>query len=150
VNRAGVRQAAASMNAGKVARLLENWAGSAVLYRTRHAGPSGQRADLAVGRIRYCWEETGWELEVADPRTGEVVGYLSRDSWCHQGMWIVQSHCEDFSDYQFNRLLGWASSAAVGADVLVNGINAATGRHDSQRISGTFTQHDPEMGRRAA
>jgi hypothetical protein len=54
-------------------------------------------------------------------------------------MWLVRSYCDDIADYEFNRLLGWASSAALGADVLVNGVHAATGRHDSQRISrGTF------------
>ena len=128
-------------NGAKVARLLEKWEGSTTLYRTHHAGPSGQRASIAVGRVRYAWEETGHELEVTDPRTGEICGYLSRStSRDHMGQWTVRSHCEDFADYELNRLLGWASSPAVGADILVNGEFAASyANHDTRRISGTFT-----------
>jgi hypothetical protein len=140
----------ASMNAAKVTKLLRDWSGSAVLYRTHHVGPSGQRADQPVGRVRYCWDQAGWELEVSDPRTGEVVGYLSRDNWNRAGMWIVHSYCEDLSDWEFNRLLGWASSAAVGADVLVSGVHAAAGRHDAQRLSGSFTPYVPGDERRRA
>jgi hypothetical protein len=122
-------------NRAKVARILEARAGSAVLYRTRVAGPSGQRAQEAVARVSYTWESS-WELAVSDLRTGETVGYLAREEWGrHAGTWVVHSHCDDCPDWELNRLLGWAESPAAGADVLVNGEHAANGNHDSARVS---------------
>jgi hypothetical protein len=143
-------QGSASRNAANLARILENREGSAVLYRTTVAGPSGQRRQTPIARVAYTYDGP-WELMVHDPRTGEAVGYLKRDNWSHAGMWVVHSYCADYPDYELNRLIGWAGSAAIGADVLVNGTYAATGNHDTARTSrATFHRYQPEMADVAA
>jgi hypothetical protein len=136
----------AARNGAALKPLLENLEGTATLYRTCVAGPSGQRHDKPVGLVTYAYERTGWELEVCDPSSSEVVGYLTRSSDSkHWNEWTVQSHSEEFSDYEFNHLLGWASSPALGADILVNGVHAATANHDHARVSaGRWTAYVPK------
>jgi hypothetical protein len=128
--------AKALRNAANIHKLLVDWEGSCVLYRMCVSGPSGQRWDKPIARVRYAYDDTGHELAVIDLTSGEVVGYLYRSTdFKHMGMWTVQSHCDDIPDYEFNRLLGWSSCAVLGADVLVNGAYAATANHDHARVS---------------
>jgi hypothetical protein len=126
-------------NASKITRILTDRAGWADLYRTVTAGPSGQRADMLVARVRYTWDGP-YEVQVFTPRERNEAGYAARDSWSHPGMWVVW---EDNGGDGI-RLLGWASSLPLGTDVLVHGTHAATGRHDSQRVSpGTWIPYVP-------
>jgi hypothetical protein len=129
-------------NAAKVHRILTAREGSAVLYRTINAGPSGQRAQHAVARVEYTYEGS-FELAVwCPPRTScqcdEPAGYLAR-SWDGKLEWALW----DLEEHGY-RLAGHANSPAVGADILINGEHAALGRHDSVRISrGKFIRHVP-------
>lgn len=122
----------ASENARNIAAIVAAGEGVTDLYRTIVAGPSGQHADLLVGRIRYQ-PEGNWEFAVIDPRDNETAGFARRDN----GRWSITAR--DYSGAL--EWLGWASSLAVGVDVLVNSEHAALGRHDHRRItSGTFTK----------
>lgn len=117
-------------NGAKVRALLTGgvWRASAGLFRTCEAGPSGQRAAVCVGRIE--WVDSGpYDFAVIDPREAERVGYAAR---AVGGEWVLWSD----NEYDGCRLVGWTSSLALGADVLVYGQHAATGRHDSRRLSG--------------
>jgi len=117
----------AQRNASKIAELLESDRRScADLYRTIEAGPSGQRADLLVGRIWYHPDGPD-EFSVHDPRNGETVGYARLEL----GTWSITA----YNEYDGYAWVGYASSLSVGVDVLVNGEHAALGRHDSRRIS---------------
>jgi hypothetical protein len=123
-------------NARKIRTMLCSWSGEATLYRTCVAGPSGQRADIAVGHVRYAWERTGWEFEVFPPRSWEIVGRMTRStSSRHMGEWIVHAYSDEFPEYEFNHLVGWTDCVSLGVDILVNGVHAATANHDHARIS---------------
>ena len=74
----------AQLNAKKIAAILEAGHGQADLYRTVMAGPSGQRRDLCVGRVRYL-EFGPDEFEIRDHRDGELAGYARRD----RGEWSI-------------------------------------------------------------
>jgi hypothetical protein len=118
----------AGRNAAKIRGLLEAGEGHADLYRTILSGPSGQRADLLVGRVRY--HELGPdEFSVVDLSDGRMVGLARLDC---SGDW---SMTED-NESDGYRWVGYASSLSVGVDILVNGEHAALGRHDHRRISG--------------
>jgi hypothetical protein len=128
-------------NAARIAYVLENRQGCADLYRTVTAGGSGQRADLLVARVRYTFRDP-WELAVIDMTSrhnrGETAGYAARtdpfSAARHPGaVWTFWSWDDSSGE---SSLAGWASSLALGCDVLVNGVRAATGRHDFRRISG--------------
>ena len=134
------RKSRAQQNGEKIERLLIEQAGGADLYRTIEAGPSGQRKDLLIARVRYDW--TGqYEVaivSVSPDSFGEVTGYARRadifEQARHPGAeWSITSY---FDDYGEHRWIGYASSLALGCDVLINGVHTATGRHDSRRISG--------------
>jgi hypothetical protein len=117
----------AQLNAKKIAAILEAGQGSADLYRTIVAGPSGQRADLCVGRVRY--REFGPdEFEIRDHRDGELAGYAR---YYEPGSWSIT---EVTSDGTLS-WVGHASSLSVGVDALFNGVHVATGNHDSRRVS---------------
>jgi hypothetical protein len=126
----------ANDNAAKICGLLEAGAGHADLYRTIEAGPSGQRADLRVGRIRYLPDGPD-DFVVIDPSTADTVGYARRTSF---GEWSMTS----YNDHDGYRWVGYASSLSVGCDVLVFGEFAATGRHDARRISSGRIRKGPE------
>jgi hypothetical protein len=121
---------AATENARKITRILTDRCGAADLHRTCVAGPSGQRGTVCVGRVAYT-QRGAFEVQVFTPREHNEAGYAARDSWHHAGMWVTW---ED-NGADGIRLIGWASSLSLAADVLVNGAHAATGRHDSQRTS---------------
>jgi hypothetical protein len=120
----------AGENARKIATILEAGEGYADLYRTIMAGPSGQRADLLVGRVRYRPDGPD-EFEIIDMTSsvnrGDLAGYARRD----RGAWSITA----YDDHRGYRWLGYASSLSVGVDCVVNGEHAALGRHDSRRIS---------------
>jgi hypothetical protein len=118
-------------NARKITELLVNHAGYADLYRTCTAGPSGQRGAKCVARVRYV-ELDCYEVQIFTPGEHNEAGFAARSSGGkHAGMWTFW---EDNGNDGI-ALLGWASSLSLGADVLVNGAHAATGRHDSARTS---------------
>ena len=131
-------------NARNIRKILEAREGSARLYRTITAGPSGQRSDLPVGKVRYTYENAA-EVEIID-RDGSTAGYASRTdifamSQRGRGTWTVW----DYNDWDGRTLLGWASTLSLGCDVVLNGVHAATGRHDHARLSGgTWQTYTPE------
>lgn len=133
------RTSLAQGNARNITKILEDRAGHADLYRTIEAGPSGQRRDLLIARVAYA-ELGSWEIEIiamSGPDRGETIGYARRADLFemnrHPGAeWSVHA----YDDYDGYRWLGYANSLALGCDVLINGVHAATGRHDSRRISG--------------
>ncbi len=136
---ARTRISRAQDNARSIARVLEAREGCVDLYRNCVAGPSGQRKDLLVARVQYI-ELGPWEIEILSPpgsyEPGSTAGYASRiDPFArerHPGMeWVIYEYIEN----EGTHLLGYASSLVTGADVLMNGVHAATGRHDSARIS---------------
>lgn len=126
-------------NAAKVRALLTDERGSAVLYRTRIAGPSGQRAYVCVGRVTYIdgrdeYVRSEYEIAIYAARGGELQGYARRDIDTVRGVWawsITREHFDGALQW-----VGYADTLSLGVDVCVNGIHAATGRHDSRRISG--------------
>lgn len=122
-------------NAMKIRALMDAQGGHADLYRTIEAGPSGQRAQLLVGRIRYLSSGPD-EFEVRDPRSADLVGYARRTVF---GEWSMTRY-DEFDGY---RWAGYASSLSVGVDVLVNGEHAALGRHDSRRTSSGSIRKGP-------
>lgn len=136
---ARTRISRAQDNARSIARVLSDRDGYADLYRTAVAGPSGQRKDVLIARVQYTYLGA-WELEILSPpgsyEPGSTAGYarridlFTRDR--HPGMeWVIYEYTEN----EGTHLLGYASSLASGADVLMNGVHAATGNHDSARIS---------------
>lgn len=112
-------------NAAKIQKLLDDGGGYADLYRTIEAGPSGQRADLLVGRIR-CLIWGPHDFSIVDMGTGYQAGYARGI----RGWWSVTQDLDGIHQW-----MGYASSLAVGVDIVVNGEHAALGRHDSRRIS---------------
>jgi hypothetical protein len=133
-----MRQSLARDNGRKITAMLQAGTGHADLYRTTVAGPSGQRRDTLIARVRYL-PEGPYEVEIISmdgPYRGETVGYARRANIFEMGRhpgaeWSIT----DYSDWTGYRWLGYASSLALGCDVLRNGVHAATGRHDSARIS---------------
>jgi hypothetical protein len=135
-----MRTSLAQDNARNITRLLEERAGHADLYRTVRAGPSGQRKDLLIARVR-AMNYGPYEFEIVNmspgsPDYGHVAGFARRadlfEMQRHPGAeWSIT----DYSDYTGYRWLGYASSLALGCDVLLNGVHTATGRHDHGRIS---------------
>jgi hypothetical protein len=120
-------------NGPKLRRILENWEGTATLYRTVIAGPSGQRADMPAGTVTYCWDGRDMPFELSVTSGYETCGYMMRSvTRDHGEMWATYSY-DDWNGYTFE---GYATTAALAADVIVNGIHAATGRHDHARTDG--------------
>lgn len=118
-------------NARKITKVLTDGHGFADLYRKIAAGPSGQRADLHVGRVVYreCGPD---EFGIYEPRTGDKVGLARREFG--RG-WSITSECPAFGDLVW---LGYAGTLSAGVDWCVNGLHAARagrGRMDSYRIS---------------
>ena len=127
-------------NGAKVLALETDERGHVDLYRTAVAGPSGQRRAVLVGRVRTT-ELGPFHYSITDVTStharGMVAGYVRWD--VTHGAWAVYAvdHARGYGE----TLEGWTDSLAVAADVVVNGVHAATGRHDSQRISGTFERY---------
>ncbi len=133
------RISAAQDNGRKITELLVNRDGYADLYRTAVGGPSGQRKDVHVARIRYTYEYSA-EVQIFTPGEHGSAGFAGRDNWKRPGMWVIwQDNGSDGIT-----LAGWASSLSLGADVVVNGAHAALRNHDSARTSGgTWLPHVP-------
>jgi hypothetical protein len=125
-------------NGPKVKALMSGMIDAADLYRKTEAGPSGQRRNTYVGRVRFRDNQHG-EFQVVDGE-GRNAGWMTRVNRNGEMMYVV--HSEDY--HGGIHLEGWADSVSLGADVLVNGRHAATGRHDSRRIStGKFEPYVP-------
>jgi hypothetical protein len=118
-------------NASKITGLLEAGEGYADLYRTAIAGPSGQRSDILVGRVRF--RQFGHdEFTIVDMADGGTAGFARMVHHDQGGRcWFITAEAWDGTLSG----LGWASSLSIGCDVLINGEFAALGRHDSRRIS---------------
>jgi len=118
-------------NASKIRELLEAGEGHADLYRTIMSGPSGQRSDLLIARVRYRQFGPD-EFTIVDLADGGTAGFARM---VHHGelgrCWFITAEAWDGTLSG----LGWASSLSVGCDVLINGEYAALGRHDHRRIS---------------
>jgi hypothetical protein len=116
-------------NARKITAVLTGEADAVDLYRKIMAGPSGQRTDLHVARVRPVPYGTD-EVAIIDPRTGDRAGAAHRA--IHDGgqWWSITEET-----YDGWRWRGYAETLSGGADWLINGVHAATGRHDSRRIS---------------
>lgn len=126
-------------NGPKVKALMSGTIDAADLYRKTEAGPSGQRRNTYVGRVRFRDNQHG-EFQVVD-KEGRNAGWMTRVNRNGEEMYVV--HSEDYDGGI--HLEGWADSVSLGADVLVNGKFAATGRHDSRRISaGKFEAYVPK------
>lgn len=107
------------------------------LYRTCDAGPSGQRAHVKVGTVRYL-PDGPYEFRII-AKDGECAGYADRRFGAPQE-WTIWREEYDGAI----RLHGYASSLSLGVDALLNGDHAATGRHDWQRRSGgTWQRYVP-------
>lgn len=121
-------------NASKIAKLIENGVNGeyADLYRTILSGPSGQRSDNKIARVRFReWGPD--EFTIVDIR-GDcgTAGYARQVLHSKRGRcWYITA--EDFDGTL--RGLGHASSLSIGCDVLINGEFAALGRGDFRRIS---------------
>lgn len=126
-------------NGAKLKALENGTITSAELYRRAHAGPSGQRTNLLVGRIRHTPDNPSGEFKITDAN-GNHSGWASRT--VHDGESTYVFHAEDADGGQ--RLVGWSDSLAVGADVLNSGHHQATGYGlDSSRVGGaTFRRYD--------
>ncbi len=117
-------------NGKKIDALLVNRDGRdcADLYRTIIAGPSGQRSHLLVGRI-VASPFGPDDFRIICPQTASTVGYARMT----KHGWSVTRYVDSIG-YVW---LGYArDSLAAGVDAVVNGIHAATGRHDSRRVDG--------------
>lgn len=126
-------------NGPKVKALISGTIDAADLYRKAEAGPSGQRKNVHVGRVRFRDNQHG-EFQVVD-KEGRNAGWMTRVDRNGETMYVV--HSEDYDGGI--HLEGWADSVSLGADVLVNGKHAATGRHGSRRIStGKFEAYVPK------
>lgn len=113
--------------------MLEGRADYADLYRTITAGPSGQRSDLHVARVRPS-REYGFDVQIVSldgPFAGEVAGYGTRTP--RNGVLVWAIHEQPYNDRP--RLRGWADTLSVGCDVLMYGRHAALDNHDHRRIS---------------
>jgi hypothetical protein len=128
----------ATFNGSKIRALLERSRDHdhADLYRTVVAGPRGQRSDVLVGRVVYRTDREH-EFEIHDPREGTLVGYANRAGW---DQWSITEYRENEGLYW----LGYASSLAVGCDVLINGMHVALDQHTSRRISRGSIRKGPE------
>lgn len=122
-------EAAAAQNARKIRDLMVAGSGSAVLCRQIVAGPSGQRKQLRIARVCYTADplESEWDFTICDSR-GDVAGYARPTA---DGRWAIYEDCESDGI----RWRGYASSLALGADVVINGEHAATANHTHARIS---------------
>jgi hypothetical protein len=119
-------------NGRKITALLQAEAGYADLYRKIFAGPSGQRANLHVGRVWY--RPTGnEEFTIVDPREGDSVGYARRATYDGTfGWWSITRYDSYTGDTEW---MGYAETLSAGVDWCVRDLHAATGRHDSRRVS---------------
>lgn len=125
-------------NARKVRAMLTGNREMSVLYRTCAAGPSGQRAYLCVGRAYVCdgtdeYETSGYDISIYEPRGGPLAGYARRELHATHG--LVWSITREYYDGAL-QWIGYADTLSLGMDVCVHGLHAATGRHDSRRVSG--------------
>lgn len=121
-------------NGRKITALLIEGKGSADLYRKIAAGPSGQRADLHVGRVIYR-EYGPDEFAILEPRDGDRIGLARREIYAGAYWWSITQECPAFGDLTW---LGYAETLSAGADWCTNGLQAARagiGRRDSYRIS---------------
>lgn len=126
-------------NAAKITALREGVIDAADLYRKIEAGPSGQRRDHLVGRVRFRDNQHG-EFQIVD-KENRTAGWATRTNRNGDEVWML--HSEDYDGGL--HLEGWTDSLSVGADILVSGQHAATGRHDSRRISqGKFEKYVPK------
>jgi hypothetical protein len=129
-------------NAAKIKALVEDRIESITLYRQSEAGPSGQRRNNPVARIRHTPDNASGEFRVGDPRNGDLVGWIDRVPFDGQMMWAVRREDGDGAIH----FEGYAETMALGADVLTFGLHGATGRHDSRRISpGRFVTPDEAL-----
>lgn len=125
-------------NAAKITALYTDGVGRADLYRTITAGPSGQRAQKHVARVRP--DVAGIDhFVIVDPATGDVAG-TTRYSIDHD-VWEIYNRDYDGG----TQWIGRASSLSLGCDVLINGTHAATGQHDARRVSGGTWQSAEEI-----
>jgi len=120
-------------NGAKIRAIADGRMDHADLYRKIMAGPSGQRSDLKVGRIRHTPDNPFGEFKVTD-RNGQTAGWVT--STVRDGEQVYAVHSENGSGE--TRLEGWADTIAHAADVLTNGETAAStgGSLDARRISG--------------
>lgn len=128
-------------NGTKIDHLLQTGAGFADLYRTVTAGPSGQRTRLHVARIWAISLDTFGpdDFRIIDPTSGDTAGFARRDP-AHGWSITRQDYAGEL------RWIGYApESLAAGCDVLINGVHAATGRHDSRRISTSTWIPNPNL-----
>jgi len=129
-------------NAAKIRALVDGRMGSADLYRTAMAGPSGQRAAVFAGHVRHTPDHPSGEFSVTD-RNGQRAGWVT--STVHNGKQAYAVHSENYDGE--TKLLGWADTISHAADVLTNGEAAAStgGTLDARRISGRL--FEPYQGR---
>lgn len=119
-------------NGKKISAVLAGKLNKARLFRTAVAGPSGQRRDIHVGTIQLPdpddflehWSEN---CDLVISKGNDVLGYADQG----YGGWLMFSYEENYG----KQYVGKAESLALGCDVLLHGEHAATGRHDSRRIS---------------
>jgi hypothetical protein len=138
VSRPGTTRA--SDNARNIRALLDAGTGYADLYRTVEAGPSGQRTNLLVGRVRIPVDGP-YDFAVIDLTTGARAGFALRE-FGRSCPWSITAESRDGA----LSWLGRASSLAVGVDVLIWGEQAALGRHDRRRISSGRFERNPLLG----
>jgi hypothetical protein len=131
-------------NGAKVRALRDGTIGHADLYRKIMAGPSGQRRDVMVGRIRHTPDNPSGEYRVVD-RDGKPAGWIT--SVVRNGEQRYAVHGEDVDGG--TRLLGWASSVSHAADVAVNGESAAStrGTLDAKRLDGGTFERNPNLNK---
>lgn len=132
-------------NAAKISALESGVLESADLYRTALAGPSGQRAAVHVGRVRYTPDRPEGEFEVTNTNGGDRAGWATRVQ--RNGETVYEVHSENYDGGR--ELLGWADSLAHAADVLNNGEAAAStgGTLDARRISGRMFERNPNRNK---
>lgn len=122
-------------NAAKIKAIVDGRMGSADLYRTAVAGPSGQRAPVLAGRVRHTPDNPSGEFRVVD-RDGILAGWAT--STVHNGRQVFAVHSENYDGE--TRLEGWADTLSHAADVLTHGEMAASSssarNSDNARISG--------------
>jgi len=126
-------------NGAKIRRILERQSGSATLYRQTVAGPSGQRNHTPicdiwwVGEPLYCLAIRGARSPYRDP--DGYAGITDDGEW---SIWVADHATERA------RLMGWANSLVVGADVLIHGEYVALRNHDSARVSHGTWRRNPD------
>lgn len=127
-------------NAAKLKALNAGDVDAVDLYRRIEAGPSGQRSTVHVGRLRYTPDNRSGEYQVV-AADGSTAGWLTRS--VRNGEQVYVTHSENYEGAI--KLEGWAENPVVASDVLLHGVHAATGRHDSRRISaGKFEVYRPK------